>query len=149
MAPRSFSRSTAATAVLPVASTGATTIDQTLAEIGRRLEVIFDGGEGLRLAIEPDMGDARRRDEIEHAFGESEAGAQDRREDQFLPGEARRHHRGERRLDLDFGQRQVARDLVAEQHADFVEQLAKRFGRAGLVADERQLVLHQRMIDDL
>ena len=46
------------------------------------------------------------------------------------------------------GQRQVARHLVAQQHADFPEQLAKRFGRAALVADQRELVLHQRMIDD-
>ena len=45
-------------------------------------------------------------------------------------------------------ERQVARDLVAEQHADLVEQLAEALGRALLVAHQRQLVLHQRMVDD-
>ena len=45
-------------------------------------------------------------------------------------------------------ERQVARHLVAEQHADLVEQLAEALGRALLVAHQGQLVLHQRMIDD-
>ena len=118
---------------------------QPLGKVGRRLEEILDRRKGLRLAVEPDMGDARGRHEIEHALGEGEARAQDWREHELLAGEARRHHRGERRLDLDLGQRQVARDLVADEHADFLEQLTKRFGRAGLVAQQRELVLHQRM----
>ena len=45
-------------------------------------------------------------------------------------------------------ERQVARHLVAEQHADLVEELAEALGRALLVAHQGQLVLHQRMIDD-
>ena len=54
----------------------------------------------------------------------------------------------ERRFDLDHFQRQVARHLVAEQFADLGEQFAKRLGGAVLVAQQRQLVLHQRVIDD-
>ena len=42
-----------------------------LVQIARRLEVIFDGDERLGLAIKPDMGDARVRHQIEHAFGEA------------------------------------------------------------------------------
>ena len=45
-------------------------------------------------------------------------------------------------------ERQVARDLVAEQDAELAAELAERFGRKLLLADQRQLVLHQRMIDD-
>jgi hypothetical protein len=43
---------------------------------------------------------------------------------------------------------QIARDLIAQQHAELAQQLAKRFGRETLVADQRELVLHQRVIDD-
>src|SRR5205085_459138 len=42
----------------------------------------------------------------------------------------------------------VARHLVAQQHADLVQELAEALGRALLVAHQRELVLHQRMIDE-
>ena len=61
---------------------------------------------------------------------------------------ARRHHPRQWRFDLDFRQRQVAGRLVAEQGADLAEQFAEDFGRACLVAQQRQFVLHQGMIDD-
>ena len=95
------------------------------------------------------MGDARRRHEFEHAVEKADAGAQDRREHQLLAGDHRRLGHAERRLDLDHFDRQIARHLVAKQHADFVQQLAEALGRAPLVAHQRQLVLDQRMVDDM
>ena len=41
-----------------------------------------------------------------------------------------------------------ARHFVTQQHAELLEKLAKRLGRTMLVADQRKLVLDQRMIDD-
>ena len=102
---------------------------QPLVQIARRLEEILHRDERLRFAVEADMGDARVRHQIEHAFGESDAGPQHRREHQFLAGDLRRLHAGKRGLDLDVGQRQIAGDLVAQQHPDLLEELAKRFGR--------------------
>ena len=116
-------------------------------EIGRGLEVIFHGLERFRIAIEADMGDARRRHEGQHAVEEADAGAQDRGEDQLLAGDLRAFHRGQRRLDLDPLHGQVAGDLVAEQHADLVEELAEALRRALLVPHQGQLVLNQRMTD--
>ena len=43
-------------------------------------------------------------------------------------------------------ERQVARDLVAQQGRDLAQQLAKALGRGGLVAHQGELVLHQRMV---
>ena len=54
----------------------------------------------------------------------------------------------QRRFDLDIGQRQIARDLVAQQHPDLLEEFAKRFGRNVFLPQQRQLVLHQRVIND-
>jgi hypothetical protein len=53
-------------------------------ELARRLEEILDRLQRLVIAIDADMGDARRRHQIEHAFEQAVAGAQDRGEDQLL-----------------------------------------------------------------
>jgi len=94
------------------------------------------------------MGDAGGRNQVDHAFDETQAGAQDRREHQLLAGDFLAHHRRQRGLDLDIGKRQVAGHLVAQQHADLVQELAEALGRAVLVADQRQLVLDQGMGND-
>jgi len=57
---------------------------QPLVAILGRLEIIFDRLERERIAIEADMGEARRGHEIEHPLGHLQAGAKDRRDDQFL-----------------------------------------------------------------
>ena len=95
------------------------------------------------------MGDARARHEIEHAVEKADAGAQDRREDEFLAGDRRLHRLGQRRFDLDQLQRQIAGHLVGQQHADLVEELAEALGRHRLVAHQRQLVLDQGVADDV
>ena len=116
-----------------VASTGDDDDHQPFGEIGRRLEKYSTGDEAS-----PDRGRARYGRRAPPA----RARACLRRRSCRRAGSARRPAscrrccgaimRGHRRLDLDVGQRQVARHLVAQQHADFVEQLAKRFGRAVL-----------------
>jgi hypothetical protein len=121
---------------------------QPFGDILRRLEEIFHGHERARIPMKSDVSDACRRQEFEHAFEKAHAGTDDRRQHQFLAGQDRRLHRREWRLDLDHLQRQVARDLVAQEISDLAEQFAKRLGRAVLVAQQRQLMLHQRMIDD-
>jgi len=92
--------------------------------------------------------DARGRHQHEHAVEEADAGAQDRREDELLAGDLRRLHRDQGRLDFHGLEGQVAGDLVREEHADLVQELAKTLRRARLVAHERQLVLDQGMVDD-
>ena len=60
---------------------------QPIGDIGRGLEVIFDRLEGLRVAIEADVGDPRARDEIEHPIEKTNACAQNGREHQLLAGD--------------------------------------------------------------
>ncbi|MGY4497485.1 hypothetical protein ACVWYH_001412 [Bradyrhizobium sp. GM24.11] len=67
----------------------------------------------------------------------------------FFAGDLWRLHRRDRRLDLDQLQRQVARHLVAEQHPDLVQDLAKALGRAVLLPHQGKLVLDQGVGDDV
>ena len=117
-------------------------------EIGRRLEKIFDCDKSFRFAVKPDMRNPCGWDEIKDALRHRNAGAKYRGNDKLLSGDLRGGHACEGSFDLDTRQRQVTRDLITQQHADFLEQLAKRLGRAILVADHRELMLNQRMIDD-
>ena len=59
--------------------------DLALGEIGRRLEIILDRDLGLGVAIEADVGDARRRHEIEHAFDQREPARRIGANTSFLP----------------------------------------------------------------
>jgi hypothetical protein len=69
-------------------------------------------------------------------------------EHQLLAGDFCGLHPRQRCLDLNLGQRKIARHLVAQQHPDLLEKFTERFCRAGFVAKERELVLDQGMIDD-
>ena len=96
-APLFFRRVTAATAVWPVASIGSTTITSRSGH--DRVAEILDRFERLRVAIEPDMSDARARNEIENALHQPVAGAQNRDEAEFLALDGRRVVTRQRRLD--------------------------------------------------
>ena len=99
-----------------------------LAEIGWRLEEILDRNESLRLAIKADMRHSRSWNEIEHSFRKRHASTKDRGKYKLLAGDAWSDHTCERRLDLDIGQRQIARYLVAQQHPYLFEELSKGLG---------------------
>jgi hypothetical protein len=95
------------------------------------------------------MRDAGRWDKGEHAVEKSDTRAQDRRKGQLLAGDHRCLHRLQGRLDVDHLEGQVAGDFVAKQHPDLVQELPKAFGRTVALAHQRELVLHQRMTDDV
>src|SRR6202022_2253268 len=92
-----------------------------------------------------DMRDARRWNEREHAVEKADTGAQYRRKRKLFPRNLGRLHRLKRRLDVDHLQRQVTGDLIAEQHADFVQQLPKTLDRAVPLPHQREFVLNQGM----
>ena len=56
---------------------------------------------------------------------------------------------GQRRLDGHLVRRQVARDLVGHEHAELAEQVAEGRRARALHAHQGQLVLHERVIDDV
>ena len=98
---------------------------QAVGEVVRRLEEVLVRLQRLGIAIDADMRDARRGDEVEHALEEAVAGAQDRGEDRFLAFEDRGIHFGKRRVDLLGGELQVAGDLVGDQLGDLAKQLTE------------------------
>ena len=93
------------------------------------------------------MGNPGRRDERQHAVEEADPCPQDRRQDQLLALYLPPLHRLKRRLDGHRLERKVPRDLVREEHADLVQNLAEPLGRAVLVPQVCQLVLHERVIN--
>ena len=123
--------------------------DQTLGDVARYLEVVLDGRQRIVIAVDADMPDRRLGQQFEHAFEQAVAGAQDRHQAGPRPDQRRCLHRGQRRLDRSRRQLQVARHLIGQQNADLAQQ-PPEFGRLGLLAPHgRQLVLHQRVRDDV
>ena len=119
-----------------------------LGDVRRHLVVIFDRPQRCRIAVEADMADAGRGHQVEHAVEQAVAGAQDRDQADLLAGQQGCPHRLQRGLDLGRGERQVARDLVADQQGHLAHQAAELGHRGLLHPHQRQLVLHQRMVDD-
>src|SRR5690349_21664672 len=99
-----------------------------VAHLARDLEVVLDGEQRLGVAVQADVPDARRRQDLEHAVEDAVAGAEDRDQHDLLAVEHRRLDRRDRRLDLGHRRRQVAAHLVREQHADLAQEVAEVAG---------------------
>ena len=89
----------------------------------------------------------RARQQPQHSVEDASAGAHDRDQHDLLAVEQRRGHPGQRRLDGHLVGRQVARDLVSQQHPDLRDEGAELGGARLLAAKQRELVLDQGMID--
>ena len=76
-------------------------------------------------------------------------GAQDGDEDDLLALQHDAAGAGHRGLDLDLDQRQIAGHLVGQQHADLGDQVAEGVGAEVLLPQQGQLVLHERVVDDV
>ena len=95
------------------------------------------------------MADAGRRDQVQHAAHHAETGTQDRHEADLVVGKHLRAAGRDGRLDFDFLQREIAGDLIRHQHGDLFEQLAEILVGRFFHPHPGQLVLDQRMIDDV
>ena len=100
------------------------------------------------VAVEADVPHARRGDELGDPLHHAEPGAQDRHEGELLPGYLSPRHRLERRLDLDRLGGEVLGDLVRHQHGDLAHELLEVPGAGAPVAEDRELVLDERVIED-
>ena len=123
--------------------------EHALGDIARQLAVILDGLERLRIAVEADVADARRRDHVDDAAEHAEARAQDRHDADLLAREHLALALRDRRLDLDVLEREIARDLVRHEHGDLLEELAEILRARRLLAHERELVLDERVVDEM
>ena len=131
----------------PMLATGNSSV-AAVGQVLRQLHVVLDRLKRLLVAVEADEPDPSARDKREHALEHADPGPQDRADGHLLPGDALRVHPLEGRLDLDRLGREVLRRLVGEQQRHLVHELAEVDGRRLLVAQVRELVLHQRVRDD-
>jgi len=100
------------------------------------------------IAIETDVSDARRWDETRDSLDHPEAGAQDRHERELLPAHPHPRRALERSLDGRRLEGELAGGLVRDQRRDLVDQLLEDLGRRRPRAEQRHLVLHERVRDD-
>ena len=119
-----------------------------LCRIARNLEVVVDRLQRVMISVEADVPDARRWNEAKNPFHHPESGAQDRHERQFLSRDALADGLLERRFNRNRLEREIGRRLVGHQHRDLVDQLLEDLRRRALIAEQRHLVLHQRMAHD-
>ena len=112
----------------------------------RQFAVIFDRFQRLRVAVEADVADFGRRDEVEHALYHAQAGAQDRDDAQFLAADLFADHLGNRRFDFNIFQRQVPCNFVTHEHGDFFQEVAEIFRTCFLFPHECDFVLNERMV---
>ena len=119
------------------------------ADLHRRVDgqlvVVLHRLERALVAVQADVPDLGRRHHLPDAFDHAQAGAQDGHQADLLlqPGAL---GDGQRRLHVCRRQAQVRRGLVGQQDGDLAHQLAELLRLGAHVAQQRQLVAHQRVL---
>ena len=86
--------------------------------------------------------------ELLHAFDHAQACAQNRDDGKLASGNRAAGGFHERRLDRDVFKGQVARCLIAFKERKLFDKLAELHGGCVLAAQDGQLVLNKRVVDD-
>ncbi len=102
---------------------------------------------GDLVALHADMTHASGGHQVENAVDHAKTGAQDRYDSELLAGKLFERVGSDGGLDLDVFHRQVAHGLVAVKKREFAHELTELVGAGVFVAQDRQLVLDERMID--
>ena len=95
------------------------------------------------------MSHAGRRHEVEDAIDHAKSCTQDRDDGDLFAGDALADRLLERGLDLDILEREVAHGLIALEDGKLGHELAELLRARVLVAQDVELVLHERVVDDL
>ena len=117
-------------------------------DVRRELAVVLMRHVRLGVAVHAHVAHARGGDELEQAVHHAEAGAQDRDDGDLLAGEPAAGGDLKRRLHLDVLEREIAHGLIALKDRKLVHELAELLGGRVLVAQDGELVLHERVVDD-
>src|ERR1041385_3341197 len=115
---------------------------------GGDFEVVAHRLERVVVAEEPHVPDPGRRDELADPLDHAEAGPEDRHQGELLPGDSTGGGTLERRLDLHRLGLEMAGGLIGHQHRDLRDQLLEILDRRGLVPEDGELVLDQRVLED-
>ena len=85
--------------------------------------------------------------QVENAVDHAKTGAQDRYDSELFAGKLLKRGSGDGGLDFDVFHGQVAHGLVAVKERKLAHELAELVGAGRLIAQDRQLVLDERMVD--
>ncbi len=100
------------------------------------------------VSVKSDVSDPRSGDEAGDSFHHAETRAQNRHQRELLSTHAPAGGSLQGRVDGRRFQGQLTRGLVRDQGGDLVDELLEDFRGRRAVAQQRQLVLHQRVRDD-
>ena len=114
-----------------------------------QLVVIVDGLETRFVAVEAEMPDARRRQDVERALHHAETRTEDGHEGNVMVRNRVALARTNGRLDLDLCCGYVAEGLVDQQRRDLVDQLTKQLVVRRGLSKQGQLVLDEGMLRDV
>ena len=118
-----------------------------LVDILGHLAVILMRLVGDLVALHTDVAHAGRGYQVEDTVDHAKACTQDGNDGELLAGELLKRGGGDGGLDLDVFHGQVAHGLVAVKKRELAHELAELIGAGALVAQDRQFVLDERVID--
>ena len=102
---------------------------------------------GDLVALHADVAHAGRGHQVEDAVDHAKARTQDGDDGELLAGKLFERGGGDGSLDLDVFHRQVAHGLVAVKKRELAHELTELVGAGALVAQDRQFVLDEWVID--
>ena len=120
----------------------------TLGCIGRNLEVVVDRLQCGVIPIEPDVPDARRREQAKDAFDHSETGPEDGHQNGLLARKACPRGALERRIDRVRFERESGRGFVRHEHGDLVHEFLEDLRWRAAIPKQREFMLHEGMAYD-
>ena len=119
----------------------------TFFDIGRHFEIILDGFQGLRIAEQADVANLDVGHHADHTVHHAEPGTEDGDNRELLAGNPFAVCHGNRCFDVDRLQGEISRGFIAHQHGDLRDDLTELLYAGVLIAQNRQLVLNQGMIE--
>ena len=120
----------------------------TLRDIGGHFKIILDRLQRGGVTEQAHMADLDVGHHAHHAVDHAETGAEDGNDSQLLAGDALAPGRSNRSFDDDLLQGQIAGRLIAHEHGDLRDELAEFFDAGALVAEDGQLMLNQRVVEN-
>ena len=148
VAPAALTRSTAAAVELPRCKHRIKQDHVARADVLRELQEVLDGLQRRLVAIQADVADTGARNQREDGVEHADTCTKNRTHGHFLPRDALDIHLLERCLDTSCLGCEIFRCLVGEKQRQLVDELTEHLRGRSDVAQQTQLVAHERMVND-